>query len=644
MGVACPLAGALSAAGGRRKWRAAFSARLAGPGHWQPLDRHVWACSATGRGPAAAGRRGDGLLDAPTALLTGRPRDVALGAAPSTLPQRHTGPPPGPGQLAPQQHTPAGLEGLAARTPRGAAQSATLFPPPGCCPLQSHGRPAAHAAHRGPAPHRDRGQSERDHGQLRPSAVRRGARLQRGPGPHRAGHAGALGCAASPTCQAPLCDAAGPAGTCTDRASGGDSSSINVQVQVWAWDPPPPLPPGPPGLPPQKNQHPCPSSTTPQAAPEMVKDPTGVPVARRVHCYVVFADHLGACNARKALAPKCSDDGHSMRDQALRVRFAKMQVRAGRCACRRRGRPCARPGQRSTQGPSPCRRLRSGRRAPGVLLADPGCCASSRRRAPPCRPPLPPPPPPPRAAAAQNLVHSCTPSFRAFVAGQWAQVAQLAKSAPCEYKKPTCRVNALFVSKLHQHITNARLNALFTKHGPMIACEVRSPGPRRRRLGGGWVGGARTRGHGQSVPVASTRRRSPAQPLPRPGGARGPRCPQPPPPQTPTARPTPPPPPRCASRGAGAIPQRRPLRRARRGDLRDHRGRRERSAGHQRLPPGGAHHRGEGRAAGGLLRAGGTGARPPSHRDVAPGWAWASLACVAACTGPASTNNPSSPP
>jgi len=69
-----------------------------------------------------------------------------------------------------------------------------------------------------------------------------------------------------------------------------------------------------------------------------------------------------------------------------------------------------------------------------------------------------------RFCKPQNVVPLCTPTFRAFVTAQWAQAAVAAKASP-DYKKASCKVNALFVSKLHQHITTARLNTLFGKFG-----------------------------------------------------------------------------------------------------------------------------------------------------------------------------------
>lgn len=129
-----------------------------------------------------------------------------------------------------------------------------------------------------------------------------------------------------------------------------------------------------------------------QAAPEAVKDDSGE-FTRRLHCYVVFTDHLNACQAKQMLQPRFPDQPGAA--DALRVRF--------------------------------------------------------------CKP--------------QNVVPLCTPTFRAFVTAQWTQAAAAAKACP-EYKKASCKVNALFVSKLHQHITTARLNSLFGKFGKMLACEV----------------------------------------------------------------------------------------------------------------------------------------------------------------------------
>jgi hypothetical protein len=133
-----------------------------------------------------------------------------------------------------------------------------------------------------------------------------------------------------------------------------------------------------------------------QAAPEAIKNESGE-LVRRLHCYVVFTDHAGACQARCIL--QLTEQAAVLAGAAdvMRVRF--------------------------------------------------------------CKP--------------QNVTALCTPTFRAFVTAQWAQSAAVAKASP-EYKKALCRVNALFVSKLHQHITTARLNSLFGKFGPMLACEVRS--------------------------------------------------------------------------------------------------------------------------------------------------------------------------
>lgn len=134
-----------------------------------------------------------------------------------------------------------------------------------------------------------------------------------------------------------------------------------------------------------------------QAAPEAVKTDAGE-LTRRLHCYVVFTDHAGACAAKRVLIEQAAGVGADV----LRVRFCK---------------------------------------------------------------PL-------------HVTALCTPAFRAFVTAQWTQSAAVAKAHP-ESKKASCKVNALFVSKLHQHITTARLTSLFGKFGPMIACEVRSrPGPR----------------------------------------------------------------------------------------------------------------------------------------------------------------------
>lgn len=140
-----------------------------------------------------------------------------------------------------------------------------------------------------------------------------------------------------------------------------------------------------------------------QAAPEAVKNESGE-LVRRLHCYVVFTDHAGACQARRIL--QLTEQAAVLAGAAdvMRVRF--------------------------------------------------------------CKP--------------QNVTALCTPTFRAFVTAQWAQSAAVAKASP-EYKKALCRVNALFVSKLHQHITTARLNSLFGKFGPMIACEVRI------RFGTAWL-------------------------------------------------------------------------------------------------------------------------------------------------------------
>lgn len=131
-----------------------------------------------------------------------------------------------------------------------------------------------------------------------------------------------------------------------------------------------------------------------QAAPEAVKNEAGE-LVRKLHCYVVFTDHAGACQAKRILQITEQMAALTGAADVMRVRF--------------------------------------------------------------CKP--------------QNVTALCTPTFRAFVTAQWAQSAAVAKANP-EYKKALCRVNALFVSKLHQHITTARLNSLFGKFGPMIACEV----------------------------------------------------------------------------------------------------------------------------------------------------------------------------
>lgn len=131
-----------------------------------------------------------------------------------------------------------------------------------------------------------------------------------------------------------------------------------------------------------------------EAAPEAVKNEAGE-LVRKLHCYVVFTDHAGACQAKRILQLTEQTAALSGAADVVRVRF--------------------------------------------------------------CKP--------------QNVTALCTPTFCAFVTAQWAQSAAVAKANP-EYKRALCRVNALFVSKLHQHITTARLNSLFGKFGPMIACEV----------------------------------------------------------------------------------------------------------------------------------------------------------------------------
>jgi hypothetical protein len=131
-----------------------------------------------------------------------------------------------------------------------------------------------------------------------------------------------------------------------------------------------------------------------QAAPEAIKGENGE-LVRKLHCYVVFTDHAGACAAKRVLIEQAAAVGADL----LRVRF--------------------------------------------------------------CKP--------------QHVAALCTPTFRAFVMAQWGQCAALAKAHP-EYKKASCKVNALFVSKLHQHVTTARLTSLFGKFGKMLACEVRRRG------------------------------------------------------------------------------------------------------------------------------------------------------------------------
>lgn len=127
-----------------------------------------------------------------------------------------------------------------------------------------------------------------------------------------------------------------------------------------------------------------------EAAPEAIKGENGE-LVRKLHCYVVFTDHAGACAAKRVLIEQAAAVGADL----LRVRF--------------------------------------------------------------CKP--------------QHVAALCTPTFRAFVMAQWGQCAALAKAHP-EYKKASCKVNALFVSKLHQHVTTARLTSLFGKFGKMLACEV----------------------------------------------------------------------------------------------------------------------------------------------------------------------------
>lgn len=141
-----------------------------------------------------------------------------------------------------------------------------------------------------------------------------------------------------------------------------------------------------------------------EAAPDAVQAPSGE-LVRNLHCYVVFTEHAGACQARRLLSPAVDSSAAEL--VAL----------------------------------------------PGGLHA--------------------------RFATPGSIVPLCTPALRAFVATQWAAAARAAtesgtpgSAAGSGGKKASCKVNALFVSKLHQHVTTARLNALFGQYGSMIACEV----------------------------------------------------------------------------------------------------------------------------------------------------------------------------
>ncbi|KAI8472962.1 MAG: Metalloenzyme, LuxS/M16 peptidase-like protein [Monoraphidium minutum] len=316
-----------------------------------------------------------------------------------------------------------------------------------------------------------------------------------------------------------------------------------------------------------------------EAAPEVSKDDGGAVTGRRLHCYVVFADHTGACLAKRALQPRMPEspctpascagglgagragsvglasapssvDGSalvvllgpggqggcsprsSLAGDGLTPRWDALSPRAAGAPGDAPAQPALTPRASSAAGGSP--------RAPAaVAAADDGAndtapCADAdasggggadqEKRAsgsreseagaldeagsgsgelsPPKAPTLapgdgaqpPPSPPPPAAADAagaaaapplapppvlrvrfakpQNVAAACTPAFRAFIAAQWAQASAIAKACPDCTKKPGCKVNALFISKLHQHITSARLQALFGKFGRMIACEV----------------------------------------------------------------------------------------------------------------------------------------------------------------------------
>ncbi|GBF93238.1 hypothetical protein Rsub_05970 [Raphidocelis subcapitata] len=308
-----------------------------------------------------------------------------------------------------------------------------------------------------------------------------------------------------------------------------------------------------------------------EAAPEMAKDDAGAVTGRRLHCYVVFADHGGACLAKRSLQPRVPEspmtpagggaraasaafpsaassvegssvlaalgplgfglsprssmagdgltprwDGGGLCDaltpragsaagDALAAALPGAQGGEAAAAAAAAAAALAALGLRRASAPGGCgtpppRPASAPGDAAGFGLRDAGADAptpppqrdGARSAAPaPSPPPLslspapsapaalsPPgaPAPPPalrvRFAKPQNVAASCTPAFRAFIAAQWAQASAIAKACPDPGKKAGCKVNALFISKLHQHITSARLQALFGKFGRMIACEV----------------------------------------------------------------------------------------------------------------------------------------------------------------------------
>ncbi|KIZ03794.1 hypothetical protein MNEG_4162 [Monoraphidium neglectum] len=338
-----------------------------------------------------------------------------------------------------------------------------------------------------------------------------------------------------------------------------------------------------------------------EAAPEVAKDEGGSVTGRRLHCYVVFADHTGACMAKRALQPRMPDspctpaslagaacaraggggpplDGPALAaalggragaaaqadpaGDALAPRWCGLTPRASSAPSDALSlTPLAltpRAGSAADGSPRPQSELGADDAAAGGTDAEPSgafdqhskdssaappAAASAKETmlpqhsdeacrgqegdqqqqqqpnsppsspapdaaqspladaaasspepplgAPGDRPPSSPaaaaaaaaPPPPPlalpalpvlrvRFAKPQNVAAACTPAFRAFVAAQWAQASAAAKACPDISRKPGCKVNALFISKLHQHITSARLQGVFGKFGRMIACEV----------------------------------------------------------------------------------------------------------------------------------------------------------------------------
>lgn len=70
-----------------------------------------------------------------------------------------------------------------------------------------------------------------------------------------------------------------------------------------------------------------------------------------------------------------------------------------------------------------------------------------------------------------DLVESCTLGLKAMVLQSWERAVALA-ARPEIKPKQSSKVNALFVSRLHQQVTNNKLRVVFGKFGKLLACEV----------------------------------------------------------------------------------------------------------------------------------------------------------------------------